>query len=83
METLTSKQRRDKVTNKGQQDEEEEREIIKVYDGNVTYRNGTPRTISVPKQASYTQILVCYIKIFYLINQKISSGSRTSHIPYQ
>jgi hypothetical protein len=77
MDVVTSKQRRDKTANKGQQDEEEERgrksslkkktdqnnvflflEIIRVYDGNATYRNGTPRSISVLKQATYTQILV-------------------------
>lgn len=33
-------------------------ETIEVYDGNATFRNGTPRCISVPKQASYNQILV-------------------------
>lgn len=33
-------------------------EIIRVYDGNATYRNGTPRSISISKQATYTQILV-------------------------
>jgi hypothetical protein len=65
------------MTNKNQQDEEEERgkiltmkfflkrkislfiEIIRVYDGNATFRSGTPRSISIPKQATYTQILVC------------------------
>ena len=77
LEGLPSKQRRDKMNNKGQQDEEEERgiipsyslekiillsslflEIIQIYDGNATFRNGTPRSISVSKQATYTQILV-------------------------
>lgn len=33
-------------------------EVIRVYDGNATYRNGNPRSISVVKQATYTQILV-------------------------
>lgn len=102
---LTSKQRRDKLSNKGQQDEEEERgtiissflpfqsslnsfvEIIKVYDGNATYRNNTPRSISVPKQASYTQILVCFshvIKLFdHLSLSRFSfqeAALRTFHI---
>ena len=37
-------------------------EMIEVYDGNATFRNGTPRCISVPKQASYNQILVRRIR---------------------
>ncbi|CAF1165004.1 unnamed protein product [Rotaria sordida] len=64
--STSSKPRRDKIQNKGQQDEEEEREIIKVYDGNATYRNGNPRSISVPKQASYTQILEAALRTFHI-----------------
>lgn len=41
-------------------------EIIKVYDGNATFRNGTPRTISVPKQASYNQILEAALRTFHI-----------------
>ncbi|CAF4929352.1 unnamed protein product, partial [Rotaria sp. Silwood1] len=68
IESTTSSKppRREKIQNKSQQDEEEEREIIKVYDGNATFRNGTPRTISVPKQASYTQILEAALRTFHI-----------------
>jgi diacylglycerol kinase (ATP) len=66
IEPTTSKQRRDKMTNKNQQDEEEEREIIRVYDGNATFRSGTPRSISVPKQATYTQILEAALRTFHI-----------------
>ncbi|CAF0745435.1 unnamed protein product [Adineta steineri] len=62
----TTKLKSSKPANKGQQDEEEEREMIKVYDGNATYRNGTPRSISVPKQASYTQILEAALRTFHI-----------------
>lgn len=96
------------MTNKGQQDEEEERgmsvpffflnyhstfyiiyfllfvEIIRVYDGNVTYRNGTPRSIFVSKQATYTQILVSFIFFcFYSDSNLFFLGCRTPHIPYK
>jgi diacylglycerol kinase (ATP) len=66
IESVSNKQRRDKIPNKGQQDEEEEREIIRVYDGNATFRNGTPRSISVPKQATYTQILEAALRTFHI-----------------
>ncbi|CAF3757898.1 unnamed protein product [Rotaria socialis] len=69
MENMTiqsGKPKHVKPSNKNQQDEEEEREIIKVYDGNATYRNGTPRSISVPKQASYTQILEAALRTFHI-----------------
>ncbi|CAF1594624.1 unnamed protein product, partial [Adineta ricciae] len=64
--TAASKTKPSKTPNKGQQDEEEEREIIKVYDGNATYRNGTPRSISVPRQASYNQILEAALRTFHI-----------------
>lgn len=100
LDALPSKQRRDKMNNKGQQDEEEERgipsssswknhsfssiEIIRVYDGNATFRNGTPRSISLSKQATYNQVLVnrnCPSfpnSIFFAL-----LGGCSSHIPYQ
>jgi len=64
--TVESKTRREKINSKGQQDEEEERETIEVYDGNATFRNGTPRCISVPKQASYNQILGAALRTFHI-----------------
>ncbi|CAF1103121.1 unnamed protein product [Adineta steineri] len=66
MECTSGKKPRDIRSNKGQQDEEEEREIIRVYDGNATYRNSTPRSISVPKQATYTQILEAALRTFHI-----------------
>ncbi|CAF3955054.1 unnamed protein product [Rotaria magnacalcarata] len=66
METTSGKQKRDKQTSKAQQEEEEEREIIRVYDGNATFRNCTPRSISVPKQATYTQILEASLRTFHI-----------------
>ncbi|UJR14166.1 hypothetical protein I4U23_001161 [Adineta vaga] len=65
-ESIVSKKQRDVRTNKGQQEEEEEREIIRVYDGNATFRNSTPRSISVPKQATYTQILEAALRTFHI-----------------
>ncbi|CAF1274389.1 unnamed protein product [Rotaria sordida] len=66
-ESITSsRQKRDKPLSKGQQDEEEEREIIRVYDGNATFRKGTPRSISVSKQATYTQILEAALRTFHI-----------------
>ncbi|CAF4610655.1 unnamed protein product [Rotaria magnacalcarata] len=41
-------------------------EIIRVYDGNATFRNCTPRSISVPKQATYTQILEASLRTFHI-----------------
>ena len=94
LEALPSKQRRDKMNNKAQQDEEEERgihsfpmeniilllspslEIIRVYDGNATFRNGNPRSISVPKQATYTQILVRRNHSSFLQRKIVSRSSR-------
>ncbi|CAF1519685.1 unnamed protein product, partial [Adineta ricciae] len=66
METTSSKKQRDLRTNRGLQDEEEEREIIRVFDGNATFRNSTPRSISVPRQATYTQILEAALRTFHI-----------------
>ncbi|CAF3422029.1 unnamed protein product [Rotaria sp. Silwood1] len=66
METVSSRPKREKPPSKGQQDEEEEREIIRVYDGNATFRNGTPRSISISRQATYTQILEAALRTFHI-----------------
>ncbi|CAF0882276.1 unnamed protein product [Didymodactylos carnosus] len=61
---VPSSKRRDKSSKA--QDEEEEREIIKVFDGNAAYRENTPRAISVPKIASYRQILEAALRTFHI-----------------
>ncbi|CAF4103107.1 unnamed protein product [Rotaria sp. Silwood2] len=66
IETAPSRSKREKQPSKGQQDEEEEREIIRVYDGNATFRNGTPRSISVARQATYAQILEAALRTFHI-----------------
>ncbi len=59
-------------------------ELIRVYDGNATFRNSTPRSISVPKQATYTQILVCISYNFLSLKIKTyifqEAALRTFHI---
>lgn len=62
-------------------------ETIEVYDGNTTFRSHTPRCISVSKQATYNQILVCLRKkssskntIWFGLLQFQGAALRTFHI---
>lgn len=46
------------------------KETIRVYDGNTSFRKKVFRTITVPKNCTYQTLLVCFFKLYFKIQFK-------------
>ncbi|KAK9880180.1 hypothetical protein WA026_010053 [Henosepilachna vigintioctopunctata] len=70
--TQPHQQSKDRVEKQCKEKEEKDDEIIKVYDGNNSFRRRIFRTISVPRHASLDQVLIQALRAFHITKEPSS-----------